>query len=110
LGLLLPLLLHEAHTSGRSLSELAAFAAERPARAFGIARKGRLETGYDGDLVLVDLDCARTVGLDAPFSPSCGWSPYEGRRLQGWPVTTILLGEIVAQNGVLLTEGRGRAL
>ncbi len=107
---LLPLVLDLALAHGRSLSEVAALTAERPARAFGIARKGRLETGYDADLVLVDLERTRVVGDDAPVSPSCGWSPWEGRALRGWPVTTILLGEVVADQGRLVTEGLGRAL
>jgi len=110
LDLLLPLLLHHARGEGWSLSELATRIAERPARAFGIARKGRLETGYDGDVVLVDLDRERTVGRDAPIPPSCGWSPWAGRTLRGWPVATVLLGEVVARDGRVISEGRGRAL
>ena len=109
IDVLLPLLLDRARTNGNSLSDVAALVAERPARAFGIARKGRLETGYDGDLVLVDLDRSRTIGADAAVSPSCGWSPWEGRQLSGWPTTTVLLGEVVARDGQLLPRGRAWA-
>lgn len=110
LDVVLPLVLDHAQASGTSLSMVASWVSEQPARAFGISRKGRLETGYDGDLVLVDLDRSRTIGVDAPVSPSCGWSPFEGRTLRGWPVATVVQGEIVAQHGELVAEGVGRAL
>jgi dihydroorotase len=40
----------------------------------------------------------------------CGWSPFEGWNLTGWPVVTIVGGQIVYQNGKVNHEVRGQAL
>ncbi len=70
-----------------------------PARLFGIAdRKGRLAAGADGDLVLVDPHRARTVDAGLVHSRA-GRSPFEGERLTGWPVLTILRGHVIAEQG-----------
>lgn len=44
------------------------------------------------DYVLVDLSLVKNVS-DAVIKSKCGWSPYEGRSLKGWPIYTILKGE-----------------
>jgi len=45
------------------------------------------------DVVLVDLESVKTIE-DKFLQTKCGWSPYAGRKLKGWPVYTILQGEI----------------
>lgn len=107
---LLPLLLDRVVAGHLTLADIARLTSEAPATTFGLPRKGRLETGYDGDLVLVDLELTRTVGRDAPIQTSCGWSPWEGIPLNGWPVLTVLLGEVVFREGEHLLEPRGRGL
>ena len=65
--------------------------------------------GYDADLVLVDLDNYRPV-LREELLTKCGWSPFEGWNLTGWPVLTIVGGQIVYERGKLNLEVRGEAL
>ena len=60
-------------------------------------------------LVLVDLNTYRPV-LREELQTKCGWSPFEGWNLTGWPVTTIVNGHIVYTNGTIFTEVRGKAL
>ena len=82
-----------------------------PARLFGIAdRKGRLAAGADGDLVLVDPACARTVDAGLVRSRAAR-SPFEGERLTGWPVLTVLRGRVIAEQGRPVGDAaRGRWL
>lgn len=47
----------------------------------------------NNDAVLVDLELKREV-KDAALKTKCGWSPFTGRVLQGWPVTTIVNGRV----------------
>jgi dihydroorotase len=83
------------------LRRVAEVLGERPADLFGLAdRKGRLRPGLDGDLVLVDLEAGRTVGPDDIRSRAAR-SPFEGTELRGWPVLTILQGEVIAREGRL---------
>ncbi len=79
------------------------------AKAYGIPNKGAIVPGYDADLVLVDLNNYRPV-LREELLTKCGWSPFEGWNLTGWPVYTIVGGQIVFEKGKLNTEVRGEAL
>jgi len=69
--------------------------------------KGCDRPGYDADLVLVDLNTYRPV-LRGVVNQ--GWSPFEGWNLTGWPVMTVVGGQIVYDRGHLNTEVRGEAL
>ena len=83
------------------LPRVASALAERPATLFGLDdRKGRIAPGLDGDLVLIDLGVSRTVEPGHMRSRGAR-SPFEVRRLAGWPVLTALRGVIIAANGAL---------
>ncbi|MGH6954899.1 MAG: amidohydrolase family protein, partial [Alphaproteobacteria bacterium] len=71
-----------------------------PARIYGILGKGRLETGFDADLVLVDLKARRRITNDW-IASRCGWTPFDGIETTGWPVATILRGRVVMRDGEL---------
>ncbi len=80
-------------------SRVAETLAATPARIFGIGHlKGDLRPGLDGDLVLVDIEAERCVTAEMIRSKA-GRSVFEGTTLHGWPVLTVLRGEIVAENG-----------
>ncbi len=80
-------------------SRVAEVLAATPARIFGIGYlKGDLRLGLDGDLVLVDIEAERCVTAEMIRSKA-GRSVFEGTTLRGWPVLTVLRGEIVAENG-----------
>jgi len=49
------------------------------------------------DVVLIDLHKVKEV-KDHDLCTLCGWSPYSGRLLKGWPVYTILKGNVYALN------------
>jgi dihydroorotase len=105
----LPLLLDARAKDRCTLHQIARWTSEGPANCYRIPRKGRLETGYDGDLVLVDLEETRVIQDEDTRSPA-GWSPWQGRTVQGWPTMTIVRGEIVYRNGQIVSGVRGRAL
>jgi len=73
--------------------------AENAARVNGIyPQKGRIAVGADADLVLIDPAARRTITADDLHQGS-DWTPYEGFDVAGWPVFTVLRGEIVIENG-----------
>ena len=94
----LPLLLSEGVNRRRiSLQRLAAVTAANPARIWNLyPRKGAIRVGSDADLVLVDLQKRMTLGRDLVLSGS-GWTLYEGMDVTGWPVLTVLRGEVAAE-------------
>ena len=65
-----------------------------PAKIFGIKNKGELKEGFDADLIIVDMSIEKKVENDNLYT-KCGWSPFDGKTLKGWPVTTIVNGEVV---------------
>jgi dihydroorotase len=78
-----------------------------PARVYGLLRKGRLAAGYDGDLTLVDIKAARTIESAKMASP-CGWTPFDGMRVKGWPVATVVRGQAVMREDAVIGAPVGR--
>ncbi len=105
----LPLMLTQAMQGRCSVAQVANWMSTAVAKAYGIPKKGAIAPGYDADLVLVDLENYRPV-LREELLTKCRWSPFEGWNLTGWPVTTIVGGQIVYDKGQPNTEVRGEAL
>jgi dihydroorotase len=103
---LLPLLLDHMNAGRLSLERLVDLTSAGPQRIYGIAGKGRIAVGYDGDLTLVDLKARREITADW-LASKCGWSPFEGTTVTGWPVATVVRGRIVAREGELIGEPAG---
>ena len=78
-----------------------------PARVYGLVGKGRLAAGYDADFTLVDMQRERRIEERWIVSP-CGWTPFAGMQVRGWPVATILRGIPVMREDEVLGEPRGR--
>ena len=104
---LLPLMLDAVAAGHLTLSRLADLMSAGPARVYGLRGKGRIARGSQADLTLVDLAARRTIEADWLASP-CGWSPFEGQTVTGWPVATIVRGQIVMRDGALLGTPIGR--
>ncbi len=105
----LPLMLTQAVEGKCTVAQVANWMSAAVAKAYKIPNKGKITQGFDADLVLVDLDNYRPV-IGAEMASKCGWSPFEGWNLTGWPVVTIVGGKVVFENGKLDTNVRGEAL
>ena len=106
---LLPLMLHALSLGKCTLEELVRWLCEAPARCYGLVGKGRLAVGADGDVVLINRRAARTL-RDADSLSRCGWTPYAGWTLTGWPVMTVLRGRPVYRGGQFLDAVWGEPL
>ena len=60
--------------------------------------KGTLSVGSDADVTILDLDSERTVDPSKVHSRSHN-CPFNGRRLKGWPIATVVGGRLVFRNG-----------
>ncbi|NQE36426.1 dihydroorotase [Microcoleus asticus] len=105
----LPLMLTQAVEGRCTVAEVANWMSAAVAKAYKIPNKGSISPGFDADLVLVDLDNYRPVVREEMVT-KCGWSPFEGWSLTGWPVVTVVGGKVVFENGKLDTNVRGEAL
>jgi len=97
---LVPVMLDHVNKGRLSLARFVDLTSAGPQRIFGIAGKGRIAVGYDADLTIVDLKLQKTI-TDDWIASKCGWTPFAGRNVQGWPVGTILRGNIAMWDGEL---------
>jgi len=95
----LALMLDQANRGRCTIQQIVHWMSDAPARVWDVVNKGRIEVGYDADLVLVDMNKRETV-LDENQQTKCRWSPWHGAELQGWPVRTWVMGHEVFRDGV----------
>jgi dihydropyrimidinase len=101
----LPLLFSEGVLKGRlSINRFVDVVSTSPAKIMGLyPRKGTLAPGSDADIVIFDPNLERRITPEALFQ-NADYSPYEGMRVRGWPVATLVRGKVVMQHGQLLAE------
>jgi dihydroorotase len=104
---LVPVMLSHVHAERLTLQRFVDLTSHGPARIYGIAGKGRLAVGYDADLTLVDLKETREI-TDAGSASRCGWTPYAGTRVTGWPMATIVRGQVVMRDGEIRGAAAGQ--
>lgn len=107
LDTLLPFLLNAVNDEGLTVAELVKLCCEHPAKIFGLKNKGQIESGFDADIVVVDMDIEREVEREGLLT-KCGWSPYEGLTFKGWPVMTFVNGELVFEGGKIVGRQAGK--
>jgi dihydroorotase len=104
----LSMLLDAARQERTTLETVARITSANPAGIFGLQGKGRIQVGYDADLVLVDLEAERQI-RDEDSLGLIGWTPYAGRRVRGIPVRTLVRGHTVYADGKVVGEpGKGK--
>jgi dihydropyrimidinase len=107
---LLPVMLSEGVNKGRiSLQKLVEITSYNTARTFGLyPKKGAIEVGSDADLVLLDMEKKQVVRADRLYHIS-DFSLFEGWKLKGWPVLTMVRGGVVMEGGEITGKaGDGR--
>ncbi len=103
---LVPIMLHHVNQGKLPLTRFVELVCENPRHVFGCKSKGRIALGLDADFTLVDLKKTRTIENKWIASRS-GWTPFDGMKVTGWPVGTIVGGVPVMQDGQLLGTPRG---
>ena len=83
--------------------------AAKPARIFGLyPRKGCILPGADADLVIVDMDKEWQVTHEEMYSKT-KYTPYDGFVLKGKPMTTVVMGHVIMQDGDFVgAPGKGK--
>jgi dihydroorotase len=103
---LVPLMLDHVNAGRLTLQRFVDLTSAGPQRIFGIATKGRIALGYDADFTIVDMKRRETITNDKVGS-KCGWTPYDGKTVQGWPVGTVIRGRRVMWEGEIVTPSQG---
>ena len=101
---LVPVMLGHVNEGRLSLARFVDLTSAGPQRLFGIAGKGRIAVGYDADLTIVDLKAKRVID-NAWIGSKCGWTPFAGRKVKGFPVGTVVRGRRAMWEGELGEPG-----
>ena len=103
---LLPIMLDHVYAGRLGLDRLVELVSGAPARLFQVERKGAIRVGFDADLSLVDLAARREI-TDDWLASKCGWSPFAGTTVTGWPMATVVRGQVVMRDGELVGRPAG---
>jgi len=99
IGTLLPLMLSEGVNKNKiTISQLVSLTSMNAAKIFGMyPTKGSLELNSDADITLIDLKKEQKVTSEL-FGGFSDYIVYDGWKLKGWPVKTIVRGQTVAED------------
>jgi dihydroorotase len=106
---LVPLMLDHVNAGRLTLERFVDMTSAGPKRLFGIAGKGRIAVGYDADLTIVDMNRRETI-TNGWIASKCGWTPYDGVTVTGWPIGTLVRGNVVMWEGELAAPASGEAV
>jgi dihydroorotase len=106
---IVPIMLDHVAAGRLTLERLVDLLAHGPHRIFGIAGKGRIAVGFDADFTVVDLKARRMI-RNEDAATRCGWTPFDGVTVAGWPVGTIIRGRRVMWMGDILGAAAGAPL
>ena len=95
---------------GMSLPRFVDVTSANAARILGMyPRKGAIAPGSDADIVLIDPSIRKTLRVSDLHAAD--YSVWDGWEIRGWPVTTILRGKVVVEDGTLRGDlGDGRLI
>jgi len=99
IGTVIPILLSEGVNKNKiSLEQFVHFTSTNAAQIFGMyPKKGTLDKGADADITMIDLKKENKVSSEL-FGGFSDYIVYDGMLLKGWPVKTIVRGNLVAED------------
>ena len=103
---LVPILLDHVAAGRLKLERFIDLTSAGPARVYGMAGKGRIAVGYDADFTIVDLAHRRRIE-NRWIASRCGWTPFDGMEVTGWPRATVIRGRIVMREDELIGPPQG---
>lgn len=98
---ILPIMLTHLNQGKIFLGDIKRLLCENPAKIFNIPHKGFIMEGMDADLVVVDLKKESIIDPHK-FHSKAKYSPFEGLRVQGMPIMTMVRGQKVMENNHIL--------
>ena len=104
-----PVMLNHVNSGKLSLEQLINLMCENPCRIFGIKNKGYIKEGFDADLTIADMN-KEVVIKDEMIASKCGWTPFNNYKVKGFPVGTIVNGNLVMSDGKVVLESKGQPL
>lgn len=104
----IPLLFSEGVNKGRlSLTRFVEVVSTNPAKLAGLyPQKGTLSIGSDADIMIIDPEKEVTIS-QSMLHGMTDYTPYEGWKLKGYPVTTLSRGKVLVRDGEFIAQPGG---
>ncbi len=106
---LVPMMLSHVAAGRLSLERMVQLTSAGPAWIYGIEGKGLIAPDFDADFTIVDLKAKRVI-RNADMASRCGWTQFDGFEATGWPVMTVVRGQVVMRDGGVVGAPRGEAV
>ena len=106
---MVPIMLNHVNEGRLTLDRLVELWSYGPERIHKLSTKGKIEIGYDADFTIVDLKKKKTITNEQQCSIS-KWTPFDGKEVTGWPISTIIRGNIVMRNDELCSTPIGEPI
>ena len=106
---ILPVMLNHVNNGKLSLEKLIKLMCENPCKIFGIKNKGFIKEGFDADLTIVDMKKEQII-KDEMIASKCGWTPFNNYKVKGFPIGTIVNGNLVMSEGKIIIDAQGQPL
>ena len=104
-----PVMIDHVNNGKLSLEKLIKLMCENPCKIFGIKNKGFIKEGYDADLTIVDMNKEEII-KDENIASKCGWTPFNNYKVKGFPVGTIVNGNLIMSDGRIISKAKGQPL
>ena len=104
---LLPIMLDHVNKGNLSLFKLCQLISTNPAKLYKVINKGEIKLNNDADLTIIDLNKEVKIKDDMMANKS-GWTPFNNKTVKGWPIMTIVNGNIVMRDGELIGKPIGK--
>ena len=104
-----PVMLNHVNEGKLTLQQLINLMCENPCKIFGIKNKGFIKEGYDADLTIADMN-KEVIIKNEMIASKCGWTPFNNYKVKGFPVGTIVNGNLVMSDGKVIMESKGTPL
>jgi dihydroorotase len=104
-----PVMLNHVNDGKLTLQQLINLMCENPCKIFGIKNKGFIREDYDADLTIADMN-KEVIIKNEMIASKCGWTPFNNYKVKGFPVGTIVNGNLVMSDGKVIMESKGTPL
>lgn len=106
---LVPLMLNYVNMGKLTLERFVDLTSSGPSRIYNILGRGRIALGYEATFTVVDMEREHII-KNEDMESKCGWTPYDGMKVKGYPYAAILRGNIVMREGEILSFSSGRPI
>tara|TARA_X000000950_G_scaffold11391_1_gene12371 strand:+ start:131 stop:1447 length:1317 start_codon:yes stop_codon:yes gene_type:complete len=95
---LIPIMLNHVHEGRLSYERLVDLMAYGPYRIHKIKNKCLIRKGFNADFTVVDPKAEHIIS-NAEQASKSGWTPYDGKKVVGFPTMTIIGGKTIMRDG-----------